>query len=91
MMQPQKDPSENRKEDKKKSKVSTIDKLKVDLKNPAIVSIIVFILLMPQSDSILTMTKLEFFLNADKSINICGYFVKALVAGLLYYLITKYA
>ena len=43
---------------------------------------------MPQSDSIVTMTKLEFLLNADGSISLYGYFIKALVAGLLFYLFT---
>ena len=78
-------------DDKKHDNESIIDKLKVDLKEPAIVSIIAFILLMPQSDSIVTMTKLEFLLNADGSISIYGYFIKALVAGLLFYLFTKYS
>ena len=93
MMQQQKEPNENKKEDKKEDKKeeSIIDKLKVDLKEPAIVSVIAFILLMPQSDSIVTMTKLEFLLNADGSISIYGYFIKALVAGLLFYLFTKYS
>ena len=89
MQQPQKEPNEDKKEDKKEE--SIIDKLKIDLKDPAIVSIIAFILLMPQSDSIVTMTKLEFLLNADGSISIYGYFIKALVAGLLFYLFTKYS
>ena len=89
MQQNQKEPEEDKKEDKKEE--SIIDKLKVDLKDPAIVSIIAFILLMPQSDSIVTMTKLEFLLNADGSISIYGYFIKALVAGLLFYLFTKYS
>jgi len=91
MMKQQKEPEEDKKEDKKEDKESIIDKLKVDLKDPAIVSIIAFILLMPQSDSIITMTKLEFLLNADGSISIYGYFIKALVAGLLFYLFTKYS
>ena len=91
MMQQQKEPEEDKKEDKKEDKESIIDKLKVDLKEPAIVSIIAFILLMPHSDSIVTMTKLEFLLNADGSISIYGYFIKALVAGLLFYLFTKYS
>ena len=46
---------------------------------------------MPQSDSIVTMTKLDFLVNADGSIGIYGYLIKALVAGILYYLYTKYS
>ena len=100
MMKQQQELNNDKKEDKKadkkqdkkeEDKESIIDKLKVDLKDPAIVSIIAFILLMPQSDSIISMTKIEFLLNADGSISIYGYFIKALVAGLLFYLFTKYS
>lgn len=87
MKQPQPNKEESEKEEKTES---MLDKLKVDLKQPAIVSFIVFILLMPQSNSLLTMTKLEMFMNADGSVSIYGFFVKAVVAGLLFYLFSKY-
>ena len=74
-----------------KKEESIIDKLKVDLVLPSIVSVITFILLMPQSDSIVTMTKLDFLLNADGSISIYGYFIKALIAGILFYIYTRYS
>jgi len=82
---------EEKKEEEKKEEESIIDKLKVDLKDPLIVSVITFILLMPQSDSLVTMLKLELFLNVDGSLSIYGYLVKAVIAGLLYYLFTKYS
>jgi hypothetical protein len=90
MMQQQQQQPKDLEEDKKKENDSIIDKLKVDLKDPAIVSIIAFVLLMPQSDSIITMTKLEFLLNVDGTVGTYGYFIKALIVGLLFYLYSKY-
>jgi len=90
MQQQQQQQPKDLEEDKKKENDSIIDKLKVDLKDPAIVSIIAFVLLMPQSDSIITMTKLEFLLNVDGTVGTYGYFIKALIVGLLFYLYSKY-
>ena len=90
-MMEQTNKEEIKEKEEEKKEESIIDKLKVDLKNPLIVSVITFVLLMPQSDSLVTMLKLELFLNVDGSLSIYGYLVKAVIAGLLYYLFTKYS
>ena len=84
----QQTPKEEKKEEEKKS--SLIDKLKIDMKEPSIVALIVFILLLPQTSSIITSTKISFLTKADGSININGMLIKALIGGLLYFIVKKY-
>ena len=48
------------------------------------------LMLLPQTNGILTSTKLSLFLNADGSISLYGLMVKALIAGILYFVIKKY-
>ena len=86
-------PSEKDDKDKedKKDEVSFFDKLKVDFKEPAIVFFLVLIFLMPQSDSVLTMVKIESLMNADGSVSIYGFIIKSILAAILYYVFTKYS
>ena len=69
---------------------STIDKLKRDLREPVIVSIISLIFMLPQSNSLITGLNVGFFLNADRSVNMYGLMIKALIVGIIYFLLKKY-
>ena len=84
----------DKKEDKGKTKdkpnESIIEKLKVDLKIPGIVSIIIFILLMPQSNALINIIKLEILSNSDGTITTYGLLLKAFIGGLIFYGLSKY-
>ena len=73
-----------------KSEPSTIDKLKQDLRDPAIVAIISLIFMLPQSNSLITGLNVGFFLNADSSVNMYGLIIKALIVGIIYFFVKKY-
>ena len=80
-------------EQMKKEKVeelSITDKIKRDIREPGIVMFLTLLMLLPQTNGILTSTKLSLFLNADGSISLYGLMVKALIAGILYFVIKKY-
>ena len=80
-------------EQMKKEKVeelSMTDKIKRDIREPSIVMFLTLLMLLPQTNGILTSTKLSLFLNADGSISLYGLMVKALIAGILYFVIKKY-
>jgi len=80
-------------EQMKKEKVeelSMVDKIKRDIREPSIVMFLTLLMLLPQTNGILTSTKLSLFLNADGSISLYGLMVKALIAGILYFVIKKY-
>lgn len=78
-------PPENKKETS-----SILDKLKMDLRDPLIVAIISLVFMLPQSNNLISGLNIGFFLNADKSINIYGLFIKALLVGIIYFLVKKY-
>ena len=80
--------SEKNKEEEEK--LSLMDKLKIDMKEPVTVVFIVLLMLLPQSNSIITSTNLSFFLNADGSINLYGLMIKAILAGIIFFLAKKY-
>ena len=77
--------------EEKKEELSFMDKLKIDMKEPAIVVFITLLMLLPQTNSLITSTKLSFLLNADGSINLYGLMIKAILAGVLFFLAQKYA
>ena len=78
-------------EEEKKEEPSFMDKLKIDMKEPATVVFITLLMLLPQTNSLITSTKLSFLLNADGSINLYGLMIKAILAGVLFFLAQKYA
>tara|TARA_B100001094_G_scaffold3232_1_gene2890 strand:- start:6610 stop:6921 length:312 start_codon:yes stop_codon:yes gene_type:complete len=78
-------------EEEKKEEPSFMDKLKIDMKEPVTVVFITLLMLLPQTNSLITSTKLSFLLNADGSINLYGLMIKAIFAGILFFLAQKYA
>ena len=91
MMQQQmmKKMAEEKEEDEDK-KLSFMDKLKIDMKEPTTVMFITLLMLLPQTNSLITSTKLSFLMNADGSINLYGLMIKAILAGVLFFLAQKY-
>ena len=89
MMQ-QKMMEEQMKEKEKVEELSMTDKIKRDIREPGIVMFLTLIMLLPQTNGILTSTKLSLFLNADGSISIYGLMIKALLAGIFFFLFKKY-
>ena len=80
-------------EEQMKEKVeesSMTDKIKRDIREPGIVMFLTLMMLLPQTNGILTSTKLSLFLNADGSISIYGLMIKALLAGIFFFLVKKY-
>jgi len=73
-----------------KKELSGFDKLKLDIREPAIVVIITLILLLPQSNSLITATNISMLLNVDGSINLYGLIIKAIIAGIIFYTVKKY-
>ena len=67
-----------------------MDKLKIDMKEPMTVAFISLIMMLPQSNSLITSTKISFFINADGSINLYGLLIKAIIAGILFFVFKKY-
>ena len=89
MMQ-QKMMEEQIKEKEKVEELSMTDKIKRDIREPGIVMFLTLMMLLPQTNGILTSTKLSLFLNADGSISIYGLMIKALLAGIFFFLVKKY-
>ena len=89
MMQ-QKMMEEQMKEKEKVEELSMTDKIKRDIREPGIVMFLTLMMLLPQTNGILTSTKLSLFLNADGSISIYGLMIKALLAGIFFFLFKKY-
>jgi len=89
MMQ-QKMMEEQMKEKEKVEELSMTDKIKRDIREPGIVMFLTLMMLLPQTNGILTSTKLSLFLNADGSISIYGLMIKALLAGIFFFLVKKY-
>ena len=87
MMKKMAEEKEEKEEDKK---LSFMDKLKIDMKEPTTVIFITLLMLLPQTNSLITSTKLSFLLNADGSINLYGLMIKAILAGVLFFLAQKY-
>ena len=81
---------EQMKEKEKVEELSMTDKIKRDIREPGIVMFLTLIMLLPQTNGILTSTKLSLFLNADGSISIYGLMIKALLAGIFFFLVKKY-
>ena len=77
-------------EDDTEKELSGFDKLKLDIREPAIVVILTLMLLLPQSNSLITATNISVLLNVDGSINLYGLIIKAIIAGILFYVIKKY-
>ena len=90
MMQ-QKMMEEQMKKKDSKEEVSLLDKIKRDVREPSIVLLLTFLMLLPQTNNILTSTKLSLFVNADGSISIYGLLIKAILAGALFFVIKKYS
>ena len=89
MMQ-QKMMEEQTKEKDKVEEVSTMDKIKKDIREPSIVAFLTLLMLLPQTNGIITSTKLALFMNVDGSINLYGLMIKALLAGILFFIFKKY-
>ena len=89
MMQ-QKMMEEQMKEKDKVEEVSTMDKIKKDIREPSIVAFLTLLMLLPQTNGIITSTKLALFMNVDGSINLYGLMIKALLAGILFFIFKKY-
>ena len=81
---------DDNKKDSDKTELSGFDKLKLEIKEPTIVAIMTLILLLPQSNSLITVTNISMLLNVDGSINLYGLIIKALIAGILFYAVKKY-
>ena len=60
------------------------------MKEPTTVIFITLLMFLPQTNSLITSTKLSFLLNADGSINLYGLMIKAILAGVLFFLAQKY-
>ena len=82
--------AEEDKDKKDKKEISFMDKLKVDMREPTTVMFITLLMLLPQTNSLITSTKLSFLMNADGSINIYGLMIKAILAGVLFFIAKKY-
>ena len=89
MMQ-QKMMEEQMKEKDKVEELSMMDKIKKDTKEPSIVAFLTLLMLLPQTNGIITSTKLALFMNADGSINLYGLMIKAILAGILFFIFKKY-
>ena len=89
MMQ-QKMMEEQTKEKDKVEEVSSMDKIKKDIREPSIVAFLTLLMLLPQTNGIITSTKLALFMNVDGSINLYGLMIKALLAGILFFIFKKY-
>ena len=89
MMQ-QKMMEEQMKEKEKVEEISMMDKIKKDTKEPSIVAFLTLLMLLPQTNGIITSTKLALFMNVDGSINLYGLMIKALLAGILFFIFKKY-
>lgn len=74
----------------KVKEVSMMDKIKKDMKEPMTVILITLLMLLPQTNGIITSTKLSFLMNVDGSINLYGLMIKAILAGILFFVFKKY-
>ena len=81
---------ENTKEKEKAEELTMMDKIKKDIKEPGIVAFLTLLMLLPQTNGIITSTKLSLFINADGSINLYGLMIKAILAGILFFVFKKY-
>ncbi len=90
MMQQQMMENMDKEDKKEKKEVSLMDKLKVDMKEPVTVMFVTLLMLLPQTNSLITSTKLSFLINADGSINLYGLMIKAIIAGILFFFAKKY-
>ena len=61
------------------------------MKEPSIVMAIILIMLLPQTNGLITSTKLSFLMNVDGSINLYGLMIKALLGGLIFFIFKKYS
>ena len=74
----------------KDKEVPMMDKIKQDMKEPMTVILITLLMMLPQTNGIITSTKLSFLMNIDGSINLYGLMIKAILAGVLFFVFKKY-
>ena len=67
-----------------------LDKVKKDVKSPLIVSILFMLLSMPQINNLIKSLDISFILDDSGELNVYALVIKALLVGILYYLINKY-
>lgn len=67
-----------------------LDKVKKDIKSPLIISILYMLLSMPQINNLIKSLDISFILDDSGELNIYALVIKALLIGILYYLINKY-
>ena len=74
----------------KEIKGSVINDLKKSVKEPILISLIAFILSLPQIDKLFLLTKTNILVNDNGDLTIISLIVRALLIGLIYFIVKKY-
>ena len=74
----------------KEIKGSAIEELKNSIKEPIIISLIAFLFSIPQIDNLFLSTKSNMLVNDTGNITVISLLIKALLVGILYYVVKKY-
>ena len=67
-----------------------LDKIKKDIKSPIIVSLLYLVLSSPQVNELIKSLNIGFILEESGELNYYALIIKALIVGILYYLLNKY-
>ena len=67
-----------------------MDKIKKDIKSPIIVSLLYLVLSSPQVNDLIKSLNVSFILEESGELNYYALIIKALIIGILYYLLNKY-
>jgi len=67
-----------------------MDKIKKDIKSPIIVSLLYLVLSSPQVNDLIKSLNISFILEESGELNYYALIIKALIIGILYYLLNKY-
>lgn len=88
-MMPPTEMSKNNKNPVLKNK-STMDLLKYELKDPTIITLISFVMMLPQTNGLFKLLKSKFFVSEDGSLTVQSLLIKALLVGVIYFIIKKF-
>ena len=77
------------KENTKKEDESLVNKLKKDIKEPIIVSFLILFALLPQTDILVTFTKIS-TLFTETGLTTVGMLIKSIILGIVFFVIKKY-
>jgi hypothetical protein len=69
---------------------STMDVLKYELKDPTIITLISFVMMLPQTNGLFKLLKSKFFVSEDGSLTVQSLLIKALLVGVIYFIIKKF-